>query len=125
MALTCIVSPLMLTASNFLHFLPVCCCLEVLSHKVFRGHFVPNFLSTHTQRIRLLQACHKQICCKITTGVYLKLLHACYLTVGCQLQSCHKSVTCLSSNCFDSWYTLHGQPLYIAMTDCYIIIHLP
>ena len=68
-------------------------------------------------KIRLLQACHKQICCKTTTGLYLKLLHTCYLSVACQLQSCYKCVTCLSSTCFDSCYTQHGQPLYTTMMD--------
>ena len=56
-------------------------------------------------KIRLLQVCHKQICCKITTGLYFKLLHACYLSAACQLQCCHKCVICLSSTCFDSCYT--------------------
>ena len=50
-------------------------------------------VNSHTNIIRLLQTCHKQICCKIITDLYLKLLYAFYLSVVCQLQSCHKCVT--------------------------------
>ena len=56
-------------------------------------------------KIKLLQAHHKQICCKIIKSLYFKLLHVCYLYVAWQLQSYHKFVTYLSSTCFDNCYT--------------------
>ena len=49
---------------------------------------------THIQKIRLLQVCHKQICCNITTVLCLKLLPRCYFSIACQLQSYHKCHTC-------------------------------
>ena len=45
-------------------------------------------------KIRPLQTCHKQNCCKIITDfIWNCYMYALYVCVACQLQSCHKCVT--------------------------------
>ena len=71
-------------------------------------------------KIRLLQACHKQNCCKIITYLYLKLFHVCYICMCCmpvtelpQVRYIYIPIIYL----LDSCYTKHRQPLYKVMTD--------